>query len=94
MTGIFPIKKDGSESAVSDFREFTILQPSPFVRYTGFTEIEVKCLYEQYHISFEQIKQKRYPTILEGYIVKMVLVGINYNEKSKKNSCKIEKINL
>ena len=41
MTGILPIKKDGSESAVSDFREFTILQPGPFVRYTGFTETEV-----------------------------------------------------
>ncbi len=44
--------------------------------------------------AIQQIKEKRYPTILEGYVGEMVLVGINYNEKSKKHSCKIEKINL
>lgn len=57
MTGILPIKKDGSESAVSDFKEFTILQPGPFVQYTGFTESEVKQLCEQNGMSFEQAKQ-------------------------------------
>ena len=57
MTGILPIKKDGSESAISDFKEFTILQPGPFVRYTGFTESEVKTLCEQYNMSFDQAKQ-------------------------------------
>ena len=44
--------------------------------------------------AIEQIKEKIYPTILEGYFGEMVLVGINYNEKSKKHSCKIEKINV
>ena len=44
--------------------------------------------------AIKQIKEKRYPTILEDYVGEMVLVGINYNEKSKKNSCKIEKINV
>lgn len=57
MTGILPIKKDGSESAISDFKEFTILHPGPFVKYTGFTESEVKALCEQYGMSFEQAKQ-------------------------------------
>ena len=57
MTGILPIKKDGSESAISDFKEFTIIQPGPFVRYTGFTESEVKTLCEQYNMSFDQAKQ-------------------------------------
>ena len=27
MTGILPIKKDGSQSAISDFREYSILDP-------------------------------------------------------------------
>ena len=44
--------------------------------------------------AINQIKEKKYPTILENYVGEMVLVGINYNEKSKKHSCKIEKINL
>ena len=57
MTGILPIKKDGSESAISDFREFTILQPGPFAKYTGFTETEVKGLCGQYSMSFDQAKQ-------------------------------------
>ena len=35
MTGILPIKKGGSESEVSDFREYTILDPGPFTKYTG-----------------------------------------------------------
>ncbi len=57
MTGILPIKKDGSESAISDFREFTILQPGPFVKYTGFTESEVKKLCEQYDMDFSGAKK-------------------------------------
>ena len=57
MTGILPIKKDGSESAISDFIEFTIMQPGPFVRYTGFTETEVKGLCEKHNMNFEQAKQ-------------------------------------
>ena len=80
MTGILPIKKDGSESAVSDFREFTILQPGSFVRYTGFTETEVKFLCEQYHMSFEQAKQwydgydfKRCEPIYNPYSVMMAM---------------------
>ncbi len=56
MTGILPIKKDGSESAISDFNEFTILQPGPFVQYTGFTESEVRQLCKQHEMSFEQAK--------------------------------------
>ena len=44
--------------------------------------------------AINQINEKKYPTILEDYVGEMVLVGINYNEKSKKHSCKIEKINL
>ena len=38
MTGILPIKKDGSQSAISDFYEFTMLRPYYFSPYVGFTE--------------------------------------------------------
>ena len=42
MTGILPIKKDGSQSAISDFAEYPILNPGKFAEYTGFTKEEVK----------------------------------------------------
>lgn len=57
MTGILPIKKDGSESAISDFKEYTILHPGPFAPYTGFTENEVKSLCKKYNMSFEEARR-------------------------------------
>ena len=44
MTGILPIKKDGSQSAISDFQEFSIIYPMEFAEYVGFTEEEVRGL--------------------------------------------------
>ena len=57
MTGILPIKKDGTQSAVSDFREFTILDPQRFAPYTGFNEDEVRRLCEKYHMDFSEAKR-------------------------------------
>ena len=57
MTGILPIKKDGSQSAISDFREYTILAPGRFVEYTGFTEKEVYSLCAKHGMSFEDAKK-------------------------------------
>ena len=42
MTGILPIKKDGSQSAISDFEEFSMIKPRKFGPYVGFTEAEVR----------------------------------------------------
>ena len=57
MTGILPIKKDGSQSAISDFKEYTILAPGKFVEYTGFTERDVRLLCEKYRMDFEDVRQ-------------------------------------
>ncbi|MBQ7371861.1 MAG: AAA family ATPase [Blautia sp.] len=57
MTGILPIKKDGSQSAISDFREFTMIKPRKFGRYVGFTEGEVKDLCEDNEIDFLTMKK-------------------------------------
>lgn len=59
MTGILPIKKDGTESAVSDFDEFTILNPGSFAEYTGFTseDIEEVCRRSATKISAEELKE-------------------------------------
>ena len=56
MTGILPIKKDKSQSAISDFDEGTVLQPGEFSSFIGFTEDEVKSLCDTYGMSFDEAK--------------------------------------
>ena len=57
MTGILPVKKDGSQSAISDFKEFTVVKPRKFGSYVGFTEAEVKELCENSGCDFGMMKQ-------------------------------------
>jgi len=57
MTGILPIKKDKSQSAISDFIEYTIMNPSIFAKYTGFTEDEVKVICNDYDMDFDEAKR-------------------------------------
>ncbi len=45
MTGILPIKKYGTESALTDFREYSMTAPKRLAEYIGFTEDEVKHVY-------------------------------------------------
>ena len=56
MTGILPIKKDGSQSAISEFDEFSMLEPSDFAGFVGFTEDEVKERCKGKKVEFEDIK--------------------------------------
>ncbi|MCD7715330.1 MAG: ATP-binding protein [Lachnospiraceae bacterium] len=56
MTGILPIKKYGTESALTDFREFTMLEPLVLAEYIGFTEQEVRKLCAEHDVSFEEMK--------------------------------------
>ena len=57
MTGILPIKKYGTQSALTDFYEYTMLEPGPLAKFVGFTEGEVKTLCEQQNLDFEQTKK-------------------------------------
>ena len=57
MTGILPIKKDGSQSAISDFWEYTMIKPGQFGRYVGFTADEVKKLCDDHGSDFKKMKQ-------------------------------------
>lgn len=54
MTGILPIKKYGTQSAMTDFVEYTMVDPGPLAEYTGFTEQEVEWLCEKYNMNFEE----------------------------------------
>lgn len=75
MTGILPIKKDGSQSAISDFAEFTMIKPRQFGSYVGFVENEVCKLCEEHHVSFDRMKQW-----YDGYAFRGV--GSVYNPNS------------
>lgn len=57
MTGILPIKKDDSQSAISDFKEYPILNPRMFAEYTGFTDAEVRSLCEQKGMDYSEAKR-------------------------------------
>jgi hypothetical protein len=57
MTGILPIKKYGTQSALTDFYEYTMLQPDPLEEYVGFTEQEVRDLCEPSKLEFEDLQQ-------------------------------------
>lgn len=57
MTGILPVKKDGSQSAISDFKEFTAVKPRKFGEYVGFTEEEVQKLCRDFQCDFGMMKQ-------------------------------------
>ena len=56
ITGILPIKKIRDESALNNFREFTMLDSYPITEYYGFTEEEVRKLCGQYEMDFDTVK--------------------------------------
>ena len=41
--------------------------------------------------ALDQIKDRKYPESVACYAGELLLVGINYNEKTKKHECWIEK---
>ena len=57
LTGILPIKKYGTESALNNFDEFTMTNPRRLSEYVGFTEKEVVQLCQDYCMDFEEIKR-------------------------------------
>lgn len=75
MTGILPIKKDGSQSAISDFEEYSMIKPRNYAGYVGFTEAEVRHLCEEHGSDFETMKRW-----YDGYAFRNV--GSVYNPNS------------
>ena len=56
LTGILPIKKLKTQSALNNFMQYTMLNAGPLETYIGFTEEEVIQLCKQYHRDFAQVK--------------------------------------
>lgn len=44
--------------------------------------------------AMKQIKEKKYPVSLQNFADEILLVGINYDKKTKEHTCSIEKIYL
>ena len=57
MTGILPIRKEKTQSALNNFDEFTMLGASDLAPYIGFTEDEVRRLADEYHRDFAEVKR-------------------------------------
>ena len=79
LTGILPIKKLKTQSALNNFDEFTMLDAGVMAPYIGFTEAEVKDLCERYHRDFEKVKYWYDGYLLEDYQV--------YNPKAVVSVC-------
>lgn len=63
MTGILPIKREKTQSALNNFNEYTILDAGLFSGYIGFTE-EVKALSLKYKVDYKEVKRW-----YDGYLV-------------------------
>ena len=79
LTGILPIRKYGSQSALGHFKEYTIVSPLRFSPWVGFTEDDVKSLAEQYDMSFDALKYW-----YDGYLVRGKHI---YNPSSVVTAC-------
>lgn len=56
MTGILPIKKYGTHSALNMFTEYSMADSGSLAEFFGFTEAEVKVLCEEYSMDFDEAR--------------------------------------
>ena len=57
MTGILPIKKYKTESALNNFIEYSMVEPRRMAPYFGFTMDEVKALAEKHGMDFAELEK-------------------------------------
>ena len=65
LTGILPIKKEKTQSALNNFDEFSMLSAGNLAPYVGFTEDEVRKLAGEYQQDFDEVKRW-----YDGYLLK------------------------
>lgn len=56
LTGILPIKKYNTQSALNNFKEYTMLEPGMLAGYTGFTREEVQGICSKYNMDFNEME--------------------------------------
>ena len=57
MTGILPIKKYKTQSAMNNFIEYSMVEPRKMASYFGFTKDEVKALAEKHGMDFNELEK-------------------------------------
>ncbi len=57
MTGILPIVRYGTQSALSDFDEYTVLAPDDYAPYVGLAETEVEELAVRHHMDMVELRR-------------------------------------
>lgn len=75
MTGILPIIKYNTQSALNAFHEYSMVTPGKLAPFIGFTDVEVQALCEKYGMSYAEMKNW-----YDGYDLKGV--GSIYNSNS------------
>ncbi len=74
MTGILPIRRYNSDSALNNFTEYSMIEPDGIPDSFGFTESEVKDLCEKWSMDFSEVK-----SWYDGYRLKGMEI---YNPRS------------
>jgi hypothetical protein len=57
MTGILPIKKYKTQSALNNFIEYSMTAPANLAPYFGFTKDEVRTLSERHNMDFDELEK-------------------------------------
>ena len=57
MTGILPIKKYKTQSAMNNFQEYSMVSPGGMAPFFGFTREEVQALAEKHQVDFDELEK-------------------------------------
>ena len=57
MTGILPVKKYKTESALNNFEEYSMVEPGDLAKFFGFTKPEVKMLAEKHGVDHTELEK-------------------------------------
>ena len=57
MTGILPVKKYKTESALNNFQEYSMVKAGPLSQFYGFTKDEVRVLAEKHGMDFDELEK-------------------------------------
>ena len=57
LTGILPIKRYNTQSALNNFTEYTVLSSGDFAPFYGFTEDEVKAICKKHDLDFNETRR-------------------------------------
>ena len=57
ITGILPIKKYDTQSALNNFQEYSMVKPGGIERYFGFTKDEVQALARKHGMDFDELEK-------------------------------------